>query len=403
MYAFDRGGGRDSRVWTYTYSVPEEYAATVGVGDLVEIPLGPRQIRGFVWAETDSKPAATVRAIARPTDIQLPPTLHRLIDWAARYYRVSPGQFCGGTIPAPVRSGAMPRQQEVLKPAEGVAASQLALTKRQREVLAHIPSTGLTRSEIRAQTGCSDSVLRQLIKQQAVVVERQLIDSEFRMQAPAEKVVYTAEQEAAIAAVDAARLAQKGGTFLLFGVTGSGKTLVYRELAERVIAAGQQVLILLPEIGLTPQLAARFRHTIPDLAVWHSGFSAGHRAAMWQAVAEGRHAAVLGTRSGLFAPLANIGLIIVDEEHDSSYKQDQTPRYHGRDLAVVYARQLGVPCVLGSATPSMESFANVQQGRYQLLTMLKRPAHAQLPTRTPLSIWPRCIAKPGASNQLPRC
>ena len=140
------------------------------------------------------------------------------------------------------------------------------------------------------------------------------------------------------------------------------------EAAERVISEGNQVLLLLPEIALTPQLAARFRNRFPRLAVWHSGFSAGERSEQWARVMDGSVDLVIGTRSALFAPLPKLGLIIVDEEHDASYKQDTEPRYHGRDLAVVYAQQRSIPIVLGSATPSLESYQNVLTGRYTALS-----------------------------------
>jgi primosomal protein N' (replication factor Y) len=160
---------------------------------------------------------------------------------------------------------------------------------------------------------------------------------------------------------------------LLHGVTGSGKTEVYRRLALRVRDAGRQVLILVPEIALTPAVAATFRHTFGDrVAIQHSALSDGERHDQWHRIRRGDIDVVVGTRSAVFAPLSRVGLIIVDEEHDTSYKQEETPRYHGRDVAIVRARDAGALVVLGSATPALETYQNASIGRYELIEMSQR-------------------------------
>ena len=156
-------------------------------------------------------------------------------------------------------------------------------------------------------------------------------------------------------------------------MTGSGKTELYLRLAEDVRKSGRGVLMLVPEIALTPAVAAIFRSTFGDrVAIQHSGLSDGERHDQWQRIRRGDVDVVVGTRSAVFAPLRSVGLIIVDEEHDGSYKQEESPRYHGRDVAVVRGSQAGALVVLGSATPSMESFHNAQNGRYELLTLERR-------------------------------
>ena len=168
--------------------------------------------------------------------------------------------------------------------------------------------------------------------------------------------------------------------FLLHGITGSGKTLVYIELLEVARAQGKGAIVLVPEIGLTPQTVSRFRARFgDDVAVLHSGLSDGERFDAWRAVREGRKRIVVGARSAVFAPVADLGVIVVDEEHDGSYKQSETPRYHGRDLAVMRARLEGAVCVLGSATPSLESWTNAQQGKYRLLSLPARVSGGALP------------------------
>jgi primosomal protein N' (replication factor Y) len=183
----------------------------------------------------------------------------------------------------------------------------------------------------------------------------------------------TVEQAKALDALFARLDARAFHVALLHGVTGSGKTEIYVRLAERAMAAGQTVLVLVPEISLTPAVAAAFRVRFGDrVAIQHSGLSGGERHDQWQRIRRGDVDAVVGTRSAVFAPLANLGLIVVDEEHDGSYKQDESPRYHGRDVAIVRAQQARALVVLGSATPSMESYAHALRGRYDLLTLERR-------------------------------
>jgi primosomal protein N' (replication factor Y) len=188
----------------------------------------------------------------------------------------------------------------------------------------------------------------------------------------------TTEQQLAVSAITATF----GGfaPFLLDGITGSGKTEVYLALAEQVLERGGQVLVLVPEIGLTPQLLRRFRERLPDrIHVLHSNLTDNERTLAWLAAAQGEAGVILGTRSAIFAPLPRAGLIVVDEEHDTSYKQQDGLRYSARDLALVRAKALGVPVVLGSATPSLETLANVAGGRYRRLPLGSRPGAARMP------------------------
>lgn len=188
-------------------------------------------------------------------------------------------------------------------------------------------------------------------------------------------------QDTAIRALVSALDASKPKPFLLRGVTGSGKTLVYIELLRAVLERGKSGIVLVPEIALTPQTVSRFRsHFGSQVAVLHSGLSEGERYDAWRQLKDGERRIAVGARSALFAPLSNLGAIVVDEEHDGSYKQGETPRYQGRDLAVVRASLEGAVCVLGSATPSLESWANAQSGKFDLLTLPNRVGGASLPT-----------------------
>jgi primosomal protein N' (replication factor Y) len=192
-------------------------------------------------------------------------------------------------------------------------------------------------------------------------------------------LVPTAEQRAAI---DALSTANAGDVFLLHGVTGSGKTLVYLEFLKKVVERdGRTAIVLVPEIALTPQTVDRFRAVFGDsIAVLHSALSDGERYDAWLALKRGEKRIAVGARSAVFAPLANVGAIVVDEEHETSYKQGETPRYHAREVAIVRAREEGAVVVLGSATPSVETWANAEAGKYGLLSLPDRVGGGKLPT-----------------------
>src|SRR5918993_972486 len=236
-----------------------------------------------------------------------------------------------------------------------------------------IDSAALAARGIRAGT------LKRLVEVGLVAIHRRTIERDpFEQDAalpavPRKQVTLTSEQADAFKKLDAWAASRTFACALLHGVTGSGKTEIYMRLAASVRAGGRGVLLLVPEIALTPAVAALFRGAFGErVAIQHSGLSDGERHDQWHRIRRGDVDVVVGTRSAVFAPVVNLGVIIVDEEHDGSYKQEETPRYHGRDVAVVRAQQAGAIAVLGSATPSMESFYNAQNGRYHLVTLERR-------------------------------
>ncbi len=191
--------------------------------------------------------------------------------------------------------------------------------------------------------------------------------------------ILNSEQEQAFRAIASALDAKEYRGFLLHGVTGSGKTEVYLRAIEATLNTGRNALLLVPEIGLTPAVAGQFFHRFgKQVAILHSAFGDAERADQWRRIRDGRARVVVGTRSGVFAPIQNLGLVVVDEEHDGSYKQQETPRYHGRDVAIVRARNAGAVAILGSATPSVETRYNAEQGKYTLLTLPERIAQRRI-------------------------
>jgi primosomal protein N' (replication factor Y) (superfamily II helicase) len=262
---------------------------------------------------------------------------------------------------------------------EAVPADPPTLTARQQEavLLLAAATDGIVTSEL-GRRGITPAMLKRLSALGLVTFTRRRVERDPAEHASAASdrpavVELTAEQRAAFDRLT--RLAQSGSfaTVLLHGVTGSGKTELYLRLAREVAAAGRGVIVLVPEIALTPAVAGSFRALFGDrVAIQHSGLSDGERHDQWHRIRRAEIDVVVGTRSAVFAPVQRLGLIIVDEEHDGSYKQEESPRYNGRDVAVMRARANGALAVLGSATPSLESFYNAQNGRYELITLEKR-------------------------------
>lgn len=254
------------------------------------------------------------------------------------------------------------------------------------------PDTPLTAPLLLKKAGAWQSTFKALMeKGYAITTRREKSSEELHITAVTHeddisKIALTAEQQIAVHGISNALKSGKSKTFLLHGVTGSGKTEVYISLARQVLAEGNGVLILVPEISLTPQLIDRFKRRLSlandsDIAVLHSRMSIGERSAAWRSLIAGKTKLAIGARSAVFAPVQNLKLIIVDEEHEATYKQfDKSPRYHARDAAVVRAAMMNAVTVLGSATPSIESYYNAQDGKYELLQLTQRAKSAALPS-----------------------
>jgi primosomal protein N' (replication factor Y) len=351
------------------------------------VPVGSRTLVGCVVAHGASLDGATsVREILSvlDEDVYLPETVVELCRWVADYYMAGMGDAIGAAMPPGAERKAAFRTRRVIAvTSHGISAVEgdaPGVTPRQREMLtllAGAPS-GLPASVLKERGATADLVRRLAAKGLVTIREERHERDPFETSVSIgvsrdEERVLTGEQEAACATLRGLIDTDSFRVALLHGVTGSGKTEIYLRLAEYARGAGRQTLLLVPEIALTPSVSSLFRSAFGSrVAIQHSGLSNGERHDQWQRIRAGEIDVVVGTRSAVFAPLSNPGLIIVDEEHDGSYKQEESPRYHGRDVAIVRGQAAGSLVLLGSATPSMESYQNAVSGKYVHLALERR-------------------------------
>jgi primosomal protein N' (replication factor Y) len=399
----------DGKTLTYAPPVESEEAAEALVGRACMAPLGrggPRKgsqsgggspTRGVIVAVGGSElldgfDPHKVRRLLAVGDARLRPGVLELGRWISEYYACPLGMTLAAMLPAAVKKAVGRKKRTSLKPTGAETNAKLPpATRKAWEKLQAVPPDAFPLEErdlVHRLELKNAGPIRRLLAL-GLLEEVVLTDVVARTQDATPLALETGpaptptpEQRAVIDGVTLDGFS----THLLFGVTGSGKTEVYLQLLERVLASGRSGIVLVPEIALTPQLSSRFiARFAPVLgergvAVLHSGLSAGQRHRAWDAVSRGLARVVVGPRSALFAPLTNVGLIVVDEEHASDYKQDQAPRYHGRDAAIKRAHIEGCPVLLGSATPSLESWRNAQLGRSTLWRMPTRaPGSAGLP------------------------
>ena len=365
--------------------------ATLVPGVRLKVPFGRRQTIGVLQTIADSTDIDARRlkhaSAVIDTEPVMPPDMHNLISWAIGYYHHPPGEVVFTALPALLRQGQSPDSVNPkvwrLTP-EGMAVDPNTLMRAPRQAaivnLLRHHSDGLTAAGIDALDLAFDwqAALRALGDKGWVATEQAVATPTPPAHPPKPGPVLNTEQRNAVERVESSM--QEFGVFLLDGVTGSGKTEVYLNVLERVIATGGQALVLVPEIGLTPQLVERFEARLGcSLAQYHSGLTDRERLRAWLLAKTGKVPIVIGTRSAVFVPLQRPALFIIDEEHDLSFKQQDGFRYNARDLAVVRARNAGIPVMLGSATPSLETLVNIDQHRYQRLTLPERTGSAGHP------------------------
>lgn len=362
-------------------------AVPVGLGEFVTVPLGKREVIGVVWGEgTSEVESGRLKTIHSRLDCSpLPEVTRKFVDWVAAYTLAPPGA---------VLKMAMSVLQ-ALEPARALMACRLAqpcpeikLTEARRRVLetaATLPP--LPPADLAREAGVGPAVVKGLLEAgalESVALKRPPTFEDPDLSRPA-PTLSDGQRQAADALVTA--LDKGFSVAVIDGVTGSGKTEVYFEAVAAAVAQGRQVLVLLPEIALSAQWLSRFRARFGVApAEWHSELSDAKRRETWRAVANGEAKVVVGARSALFLPYTSLGLIVVDEEHDGAFKQEEGVSYHARDMAVVRASLGKIPVALASATPSLETLANVQAGRYRRLHLPDRHAGAALPDIVPVDL-----------------
>jgi primosomal protein N' (replication factor Y) len=379
---------------TFTYELNPDAERAPAAGSRVVVPFRNRKEIGICLGPAESAPTRKIKRVIDVPDDR--PVLSgeaiSLCRWIAEYYVVPLGIAMRSALPAALTGAANPQPGRKTHRVVRLREDLPTLTHRekafgrapqQRAVFELLESLGGTSTleHLLEQRQFSPSVLKSLEKRGLIRVEAEEIDRDPFATRPGlsgKRLEPTRPQAENVARLSGA---SAGDVFLLHGITGSGKTLVYIEhLREIVDRRGQTAIVLVPEIALTPQTVDRFRAAFGDrIAVLHSALSDGERYDAWLALQRGEKRIVVGARSAIFAPLQNLGAIIVDEEHEASYKQGENPRYHAREVAIVRARLEGAIVVLGSATPSLESWTNAQSGKYTLLTLPDRVGGGKLP------------------------
>ena len=374
----------------FDYAIPANLAGRVKPGSKVKVPFGksaePRH--GYVISISHESAYAKIKQIDSLADEkpQIPPSLLKLGDWMSQYYCCSKEHALRTLLPGAVRSGKVKTKMRIhcyiadVEAAEDFLMKSAKRAKAKASILKELKlSPGIELETLINITKASKAVLNALVKSGLVSKEERAADRDpfagIKVIADMPKTP-NAEQAAALKVIiDTMESPSGRHVILLHGVTGSGKTEVYLQAISRAIAKGGDAIVLVPEISLTPQTVHRFRARFGDMvSVLHSGLTDGQRHDEWMKVRDGRVRIAVGARSALFAPFEKLALIVVDEEHENSYKQSEAPRYNARDVAVMRGVMEGAAVVLGSATPSLESYSNALSGKYALARMTMRAA-----------------------------
>ena len=386
----------------FDYLVPEELEPSVHEGTRVKVPFGPREVMGVVTAVLDESPHGNLREIIKTVGGQalVTPPILRLVRWIADYYCCAPEIAMKAVLPDAVRKEEEGWRERLYVRALPQHGEPPKLTKRQEDLWTIVEEwRELPLQELVRLAGTTSATIRKLEDKGLVSIAPQISERDPYAKEhilPTQPLKLNAQQATALETIveSMERLAKRDddeakpvgdNVFLLHGVTGSGKTEVYLQAIAHALGQGKGAIVLVPEISLTPQTVERFKARFSQgpqqtlVAVLHSHLSAGERHDEWHKIRQGRARIVIGARSAVFAPVEPLGLVIVDEEHEHSYKQEEAPRYNARDLAVVRGQQEGAAVVLGSATPCMESYHNVQRKKYGLLSLTERVDNIQMP------------------------
>ncbi|MFO0867701.1 MAG: primosomal protein N' [Pirellulales bacterium] len=384
----------------YDYRVPESLRDRLSPGQRVRVPLGKgeRTLVGYcvgLGPAGERHHAGELREVQGVVDARplITPGLLELARWLAEQYVCELGVALETVVPAAVRSQAGTREKLFLSVAPQVwaARDQWQVTPRQRALLEALGKADrpLTAQELATQVGCSTAPILALRKKGWICEQVERVWNEAALDPRSEReeaLTLNEDQRRALERILAPVAEHRHETVVLHGVTGSGKTEVYIRAIEEVVRRDQQAIVLVPEISLTPQTRQRFRSRFSRVAVLHSHLTDAERHSYWQRIARGEAQVIVGARSAIFAPVPHLGLIILDEEHDASFKQDTQPRYQTREVALWRARQQQVPLVLGSATPALETWQRASRGEFTLVELPRRVSGRPLPDVTTIDM-----------------
>lgn len=398
----------------FDYSIPETLAGKIDVGSRVQIPFGPRKVLGIVTAVAETSAQARLKPILKIIGAQslMSAQVLRLARWIADYYCCAPEAALKSVLPEAVRKENAGWREKLLVRVLPAGGEFPKLPKRQQDVWNLIEERReILLSELVELAETTAATVRKLEDRGLVSITSEIAERDpyaHEHILPSQPLALNENQARALAVITKTmddRAAEKNrpeetakaapakpsnsnvrtSTFLLHGVTGSGKTEIYLQAIAHALEQGRGAIVLVPEISLTPQTVERFKARFSSgklqtlVAVLHSHLSAGERHDEWHKIRQGRARIVIGARSAIFAPVEPLGLIIVDEEHEYTYKQEEAPRYHARDVAVMRGQVENAVVVLGSATPSLESFYNCQKGKFTLIELPERVDHQKMP------------------------
>ncbi len=376
----------------FSYVIPEDLRKRAVPGMRVRVPFGPRQLVGYVVAVETREDGEGLKAIRSVVDDEplVGPVLIDLSRKIATRYFCGPGEVLAAMLPSGVRHSARTRRTAIVRPVKDVAESYLARHRDRKSARARravieallAEPKGIPRRALESRLGVSPSPINTLLAKGVVEIEhREEREDPFaRLDTTATTApTPTSDQKSAMEAITAALDGDAAKTFLLHGVTGSGKTEVYLSALAACLEMGKGAIVLVPEISLTPQTVERFQARFGEVAVLHSRLGDSERAAQWRDIKSGKKRIAIGPRSAIFAPVTPLGLVIIDEEHENTFKQQNSPRYHARAVALMRAEAEGAVVVLGSATPSLEAWEAARRGRIHLLSMPRRVSRRPLP------------------------
>ncbi len=408
----------------FDYLLPDEFWP-IEAGQRVEVPFGKKNKLeiGFCVAveKRDCFSALTMteggkkqfklKAVVRIVDKEplLSAELTELARWISDYYVCPLGQVLAAMVPAAVKKGiGLHKQKCIYLLVDSDQVLSQVTSKKQKAIVKYLlnkgaigPDKAINQQDILTSVGCTNAPVKRLAEKQIIkIVEKTVLRSlpaiPVRMYLKSQAITLNEDQRKALAYITEEIESEKFGVTLLHGVTDSGKTELYIRAIEVVLKKGKAAIVLLPEIALTAQTVQRFSARFEKIAVLHSGLTASQRHSQWQKIKAGDADVVIGARSAIFAPLSNLGLVIVDEEHEPSYKQDTAPRYHGRDVAIKRAQLAGTHCILGSATPSLETLSNCQnKGHFSLVRLPKRVMNLPMPEMKPVDLRQVPVTKGG--------